>query len=91
MALHSIELITWEPVNLFSHQLKTNNLPHFKISNKVGTDALVCPPECNQQEPLQVPLREKMLPEEMTRKGKLADRRGRLSLLVALHSIEITA
>ncbi|EEX17046.1 hypothetical protein HMPREF0973_03097 [Prevotella veroralis F0319] len=30
LALHSIELITWEPANLFSHQLKLTIYPTVK-------------------------------------------------------------
>ena len=51
-----------------------------KGCHKVGTDALVCPPEHNQRKPPQAPQKEKMLPDGMTHRGKWADRRGRLSL-----------
>ena len=51
-----------------------------KGCHKVGTDALVCPPEHNQRKPPQAPQKEKMLPDWMTHRGKWADRRGRLSL-----------
>ena len=51
-----------------------------KGCHKVGTDALVCPPERNQRKPPQAPQKEKMLPDGMTHRGKWADRRGRLSL-----------
>ena len=54
---------------------------HPKGCHKVGTDALVCPPEHNQRKPPQAPQKEKMLPDGMTHRGKWADRRGRLSLL----------
>ena len=52
-----------------------------KGCHKVGTDALVCPPEYSQRKPPQAPQKEKMLPDGMTHRGKWADRRGRLSLL----------
>ena len=48
--------------------------------HRVGTDALVCPPEHNQRKPLQAPPKEKILPDGMIHRGKWADRRGRLSL-----------
>ena len=60
-----------------------------KGCHRVGTDALVCPPEHNQRKPLQAPPKEGMLPNGMPKGDEKADRRGRLSLLLALHSIEL--
>ena len=57
-----------------------------KGCHKVGTDALVCPPEHSHKKPPQVPQKEGMLPNGMPCKGKWADRRGRLSLLKEPHS-----
>ena len=58
-----------------------------KRCHKVGTDALVCPPEHNQRKPPQDPQKEGRLPNGMPCKGKWADRRGRLSLQI-LHCFQ---
>ena len=56
-----------------------------KGCHKVGTDALICPPEHNQRKPPQAPPKEGMSPNGMSRGGEKADRRGRLSLLKKPH------